>query len=536
MSLIEDQFEEKINFYDNNFGFIKDKFKSKINLDISNSNNSFLKNLENSTTSYFDKIYSNFYLLQNNNTSISNNSKELSDNKINNFNDENIYFKIEKSQKITLNSKNENNKSKRKNNSKKLLNKNKKNYKNYEINIPNKNFEDVGERLYNNSFLTKEKIEKKRKMQEINFKKQLIPHITSKGKKVKGDQKRLYNENIVKKMRKVLSQKNILEKDKSCSFRPTLNKKSLKIAEKLEPSTSRLNKKITKINKDEIFDLTKKNYSNLFGNKNLKKYKKSENNSNKKLNRSMEEINKRIDDFYQKQIKAIKQKEKIYNENKLKKEEEYQKYPFHPIINHKKSNITLNKTYINKYINTFERLYKTNKTCKRKINFNELKLKSNENCTFRPQISPLNIKDDQKMIMNNIIQSNLYIQKRRKNIENQKKSLEYKNKKLGNIYGLFKPAIAIKDNGLRTEKRCNSKTDKSLNKEETNKYIITKGTIDFNNTNSNNDEKIFYYLNDKNKNPNINIIKYNNIKHNLNQQEFLNAVNALHNQISNLNI
>ena len=40
-------------------------------------------------------------------------------------------------------------------------------------------------------------------------------------------------------------------------------------------------------------------------------------NKNKKLNKSMEEINKRIDDFYQKQIKAIKQKEKIYNENKL---------------------------------------------------------------------------------------------------------------------------------------------------------------------------------------------------------------------------
>ena len=39
-------------------------------------------------------------------------------------------------------------------------------------------------------------------------------------------------------MRKLSSQNNILEKDKSCSFKPILNKKSLKIAEKLESSSS----------------------------------------------------------------------------------------------------------------------------------------------------------------------------------------------------------------------------------------------------------------------------------------------------------
>ena len=137
--------------------------------------------------------------------------------------------------------------------------------------------------------------------------------------------------------------------------------------------------------------------------------------------------------------------------------------------------------------------------------------------------------------MNNIEQSNLYIQKRRKNLENQKKNIDYKNKKFGNVYGLFKPVIAIKDKGLRTDRRFISNKNKK-NKEEKNNYIITKGTIDFNNTNSNNDEKIFYYLNDKNKDPNINIIKYNNVKNNLSQQEFLDAISALHNQISTLNI
>ena len=35
---------------------------------------------------------------------------------------------------------------------------------------------------------------------------------------------------------------------------------------------------------------------------------------------------------------------------------------------------------------------------------------------------------------------------------------------------------------------------------------------------------------------NINIIKYNNIRNDLNQKEFLDAINALHNQIDNLGI
>ena len=34
----------------------------------------------------------------------------------------------------------------------------------------------------------------------------------------------------------------------------------------------------------------------------------------------------------------------------------------------------------------------------------------------------------------------------------------------------------------------------------------------------------------------INIIKYKNIKNNLNQKEFLDAINALHNQLDNLDI
>ena len=85
----------------------------------------------------------------------------------------------------------------------------------------------------------------------------------------------------------------------------------------MEPSSSRLSKKKIKINKDQIIDLTKKNYSNLFGNRLFKRQIKinNDNFNNKKMNRSMGDINKRIDDFYQRQLEKIKLKEKIYNEN-----------------------------------------------------------------------------------------------------------------------------------------------------------------------------------------------------------------------------
>lgn len=517
MNLLEQKSDQKLNLYDIDFNYIKDNKTTKNKSDISNKDDSsfFIKNVNNAEANCFDKIYSNFFLFDINNIS-------------SNFNLNERYKEKKIFEKMLKNSGNLKKYNKRKNNSYILFNGNNKYYK---INIPNSNKNDVGERLYNNSYLIQSKLENKRKLIDDNLKKNVIPKITKKAQKIKGDKTRLYNDNIIKKMRMAISQKSLLEKDKNCSFRPKLDKKSLQIAGRLEPSTSRLNKKKLKINKDEIFELTKESYSNLIDNHIINKLKKR---NNKNLNRSTGDINKRINDFYQKQMEKIKEKEKKYNENKLKKEKEYQKYSFHPIINRKKNNIYLNK--MNNNVNIFERLYKVNKTRKNKIHFDELKTITNEICTFRPEISPLNIKDDKKIIMSNIIPSNIYIQKRRSNIEKQKDFMEFKNKKFGNIYGLFKPAIVNKDNGLRTEKRFNSKNEKSLKKEDSNKYIITKGTVDFNETNSNMEGKIYYYLNDESNDTNIKIIKYNNVKHDLNQKEFLNAVNVLHKQIGNLNI
>ena len=533
MNLLNKKLEEKLNLYDdksNNDNEIN-KYKPTKNLKTSNNNNSdFLQKIKEPTNNYFDKIYSDFFLFQNK-IHINNKENENEHSSFNDINEKKMFENKKLNKALKNKEKTDNNK--RKNNLN--LNSNKNIYF-YKMNIPYSDKNNFGERLYNNSFITKTKIENQRKMRDDDFKKNLIPKISLKAKQVKFEKKRLYNDNINKKIRKNASQKNRYEKDKTFSFKPILNKKSLKIAEKLEPFTYRINKKKCKINKSEIFDLTKKNYSNLFT-----KINKDNDTHRQNKNRSTENRIKKIDEFYRKQIEKIKIKEKIYNENKLNKEEEYKKYPFHPIIN--KKSLSLNKTFTTNehgIKNTFERLYKTNKTCTKTNNLIKNKeIKINEICTFKPEITPLNIKDDEKMIRSNINQNNYYIVKRRKNLEELKNFEKYKNKKFGNIYGLFKPVISSKDNGLRTERRHTSKGDKSINKDEgnNNKYIITKGTVDFNNeNNTHRSEKIYYYLNDENDNMNINIIKYNNIKNDLNQKEFLDAINALHNQIDNLDI
>ena len=407
MNLLDKKFQEKLNFFNNDY---EEKKVQKINnLKLSKKKNSnFSKNIKNTAKNNFDKIYSDFYLFPYNNLYISNNN-----NKKNHSNEEkkllkNYKFKGDKKFNEI------------KNNLKLYSNNNKYNKFNLAFDI---NFNNVSERLYNNSFLIKTKIDNKRKMREEVFKKNLIPKIEHKAKRIKKEEKKLCK-NINKKMRTNLSQDNLYEKDKNFSFKPKLNKKSLKMAEKLKPFTERMNKKKSKISKDEIYELTKRNYTNLLGS-NLKKNKIfGVGNYSKKLNRSMENINKKINEFYQKQFEKIKLKEKIYIENKLKNEEEYQNYPFHPIIKH--NNNYLNKTHINEYLSPFERLYKTNKTCTKKMYFNDTK--STEIYTFKPEITPLNLKDDEKIIKYNITQNNFYILKRRKNLENLKYIENYKKK------------------------------------------------------------------------------------------------------------
>jgi len=475
------------------------------------------KNRENPSQNY-NKIYSDFLFLPINNKNIYNNINGLNEDEINID-----YLAINDADSSqTLKKEKIKNKLK-KNIPKTKSNKNKTRY--IPINSPRQcNFKDVVERLYHYNYLSKSKINNIRKLQDYNFKRNSTPKISERAKKIKKDEKRLYNENIIKKMR-ILSQKNILEKDKNCSFAPKIDINSLKIAENLEPSSSRLLKKKNTISQEEINDLTKESYFNLFGNKIPKKYLKmnNDNNSNgKHLNRSMCDISKSMNDFFERQMKFIEKKEKNNNDLKIMKEKEFQKYTFIPKINHKKTEKSMDIKTNN---NAFERLYNTKRTGSKKNIFKDDKSLSNDLCPFKPNISPLKINNDKKAIQYNMTYNNLYILKRRKNLESSKYfNEEYKNKS--------RPAIIDKEYGLRIEKRFKSKGNKTPRFDDKKKYIVTKGTIDFNN---NRKERIYYYLNDEN-NVTINIVKYKNINQNLNQKQYMNAIIDLHNQIGNLDI
>jgi hypothetical protein len=338
------------------------------------------------------------------------------------------------------------------------------------------------------------------------------------------------------------SQKNI--KDENYSFKPQINKNSIKISEKLGSTSSRLFKKKYEFKKEEIIEISRKNYVHLFGNKvinnNNNNYQTKQFNTISYQNLSKSPISsKKVDEFYRKQIEAQKQKEKLCIENQIKKESEYLQYPYRPSISHypDKNNIFNKTSLINtnsKTVNIFNRLYKPRKRNDiRKCKHDERTISNNSlsRFAFKPEISPLKIKDDQNVIRQNINQINFYVQKRRKSLENKKNVEEYKNKKLGIKFGPFRPVIMNGESELRTEKRFNSKNGKNK------KYLITKGTMDLcSEPFINKNEKIYYYLNDENDDMKINIIKINSKNRELNQEEFLNAINNLHNQIGNLNI
>ena len=469
-------------------------------------------------TKNYNKIYSDFLYLPINNKNIYNSINNLNEDEINIYNfiindaDTSQIIEMEK-----INNKLNNHIPKIKSNHNKT--------KYIPISSPSKcNYKDVVERLYHYNYLTKSKINNMRKLQDYNFKKNSNPKISERAKKIKKDDNRLYNENIIKKMRK-LSQSNIKEKDKNFSFSPKININSLKIAENLEPSSSRLLKKKINLTKDEINQLTKENYFNLFRNKMHKKYLRMNYNNNynsKNLNRSMGEISTKMNDFYERQMKLIEKKEKRYNDNKIIKEKEYQKYSFIPKINHKKTEKSMS---IKNNISIFERLYNTKKAGSKKNVFKEDKTLSNDLYTFKPKISPLKIKTDKKVIQYNTTSNNLYILKRRKYLENSKHFNE-------ECINKSKPVIIDREYRLRTEKRFKSKGNKTPRYDDNKKYIVSKGTIDFNN---NRKERIYYYLNDEN-NITINIVKYKNINQNLNQKQYMNAIIDLHNQIGNLDI
>ena len=108
------------------------------------------------------------------------------------------------------------------------------------------------------------------------------------------------------------------------TYRPILNKKSLKIAKNLGSSTERL---IRKKKKNSLNKENKKYYNNIYIDSS-----RSKSNSTSPSNCNKNQI-KKCTDLYNKGVEQILKREKVYKESKLRKEEEYKKYSFKPKLN-----------------------------------------------------------------------------------------------------------------------------------------------------------------------------------------------------------
>ena len=428
---------------------------------------------------------------------------------------------------------------------------------------------DSGNRLYNYGYYIKNKLNKKRQKEEEKMRKQMTPKILNRSKEMIRDkdrdpnkfEERLYyaekndtNDSIYNRKR-TLSRENInYEKYNSTKFtyHPKINKRSLLIASKLEPSTLRITRK--KSNKSHI--LEEKNvldyYSNLFKDKTYT--------NKKKPNLSPSCGNEKSNELYMRGMQDMKRKEKTYNENLLKKKEEYKNYSYHPKISKTYSNNFGNKGKKNK---NMEDIYTKNKEWKKRLEKeNNTKKKKydeieNKKYTFKPEINKLNMENDVPFIMKNIQQMNDYVNKRRKILKKQKEEENYKKRKLGLDANNYNVKTTIpKKFELKTEQRCKSnKKERDINllnknikkKDEfynnalimANKNVKIKNNKGFSVLNMGDMEECKNnYWNDNNYNYNYSNNKGTKIGTSMtqSQQDFLNAVNDLHITIEKLNI
>jgi hypothetical protein len=358
--------------------------------------------------------------------------------------------------------------------------------------------------------------------------------------------------------RRTLSKETInYEKYKNTKFtyHPKINKKSLLIASKMEPSTLRITRK--KSNHSHIIE--EKNvldyYSNLFKDKTYT-YKK------KVTNLSPSCGNEKSNELYMRGLQDMKRKEKTYNENLLKKKEEYKNYSYHPKISKTYSNNLGAKGKKNKKEKdkNIEDIYTKNKEWKKRLEKeNTTKKKKydeieNKKYTFKPEINKLNMNNDVSFIMKNIQQMNDYVNRRRKILKKKKEEEIYKKRKLGLNANYYNVKTTIpKEFILKTEQRSKSNKKERdiniLNKNMKKKdEFYNQALIMANNNNRIKNNKGFSGLNMnemeecKNDIWNENNYNYNNKGMKMgcsmtqSQKDFLNAVNDLHVTIEKLNI
>ena len=545
MNLLNKKLKDKLKESDDidNKYIINDVNSSKNNNKNKNNNFSSLENLKKQTNEHFDSIYSDFILEENSyyfhNGGLNERSYLMNNNNLDKTpTKENS---IEKEKNKDLSPKDDE-----------------------EFQNPNDKSIEVGQRLYNYGFYLKNKMENQRRIQENKIKELMQPKtITKSNSNSKNPDlisERLYQnykKKNVENNNKKTNNKNISNNDKSFSYHPKINKKSLLIAQKLEPSFIRLNKK-KKVKNIKGLE-AKKYYINLFGNKKINNnnndisfFKNNIIHSNKQNNnKDNKNIFEKINNLYLRGVEQKQKKEKIYNDHQKKIENEYKNYSFTPKINKNKNiyiiNDDLNKDKKKKNSQIINNeIYKKNCEWKKKI---EKKIKKdkekkekfiNQLCTFKPEISEYKYLDDDKFISNVKIQMDEYVNKRRQNIKYKKSEEKYRNKRLGGEANDFMIKSTIPHEFiLETEKR-----NRHLNKNRScDNFHLNKINFlikqDSNKKSINNEDDKGYWFFKEDKSycySNNNTRGSNKIDETQSQIDFIEAVNLLHDKLGKLNI
>ena len=411
-----------------------------------------------------------------------------------------------------------------------------------------------GKHLYNYRSYIKSRQKKQRIEEETKIHEELTPKLIPKAKSMERNSKFEDQMYYQKKSNNLLHSTNINNNNENSGtqsmyysrkskdynyyeFKPLLDKNSMLIASKLEPSSSRLLRKKKRYYKIENLLSSSINNGHNYGiTRSSNSFYNNQSQSYKSLKQS-----KRCNELYAKGIANIQKRERAHKEQKRIEEEKYKQYSFKPKIIKKSLPINDNITKSTSKGNNVSEMYKKQFEWMKKIeNENVRKRKKIEhinyqNCTFKPEISHLNIPNDEKFIMKNLDQMNEYVNKRRDIIKKKKEFEEYKNRRLGHSSSTFtiKPTIP-KEFPLYTAGRSSSRS-----KSKGGQYI--KGNINYqqNFVNNNYDKKddIQPVNNQFNNYYSGQSFQGSNCNNNFTSQEaFIKAVNELHYKIENLNI
>ncbi len=422
---------------------------------------------------------------------------------------------------------------------------------------------NVADRLNNYGKFINNKIKNKRQIQDNEIKKLMKPKgSTRSGSNTKNPEKiseRLYlnyKKNIVKKNKdnSVDHNSNNISNPNNFTYHPKLNKNSILIAQKLEPSFIRLNKrKKTKDKEYEALINNNKDKKNINYNLSLINNNNHNHNNSNKKNKDNKNIKKKMNNLYLKGIEQNQKKEKIHNEHQKKKEDEYKNYSFKPIINNSPIyNRNNNNIIDNKKNNNSKKekknIYKKNFEWKQKIENEKNKKKEkrdetiNSLCTFKPTIIEYNYHNNEKKISKILDQMSEYVNKRRRNIKYKKDEEEYKYKRIygsGNNY-IVKSTIP-QEFELETEIR-NRDMNKNKNRSCDNFHIKKNNLLlgQFSEKkciNYANNQKYWFFKENMNNCYSHNNTRTNN-KYNetLSQIDFIEAVSLLHDKLDKLNI